>query len=98
MLEAFASGTAVVSTHTGGVPAILHDDVHGLLVPPNDDQTLARAALRLLHEPDLAPRLTRTAYGAIDAYTWPRVRPLWLSANRRLVTSAPQPAARLERA
>jgi glycosyltransferase involved in cell wall biosynthesis len=98
VLEAFASGTAVVSTHAGGVPAILHDDVHGLLVPPNDDQTMARAALRLLHEPDLAPRLTRTAYRAIDAYTWPRVRPLWLSAYRRLVTSAPQAAARLERA
>ena len=98
VLEAYASGTAVVSTHTGGVPAILQDNVHGLLVPPNDDQTLARAALRLLHEPGLADRLTAAALAATDAYTWTSVRPLWLSAYRRLATVAPHPAARLEEA
>ena len=33
VLEAFASGCAVVATNAGGVPAILSDGVHGLLVP-----------------------------------------------------------------
>ena len=32
VLEAFASGCAVVATNAGGVPAILTDGVHGLLV------------------------------------------------------------------
>jgi glycosyltransferase involved in cell wall biosynthesis len=98
MLEAFASGTAVVSTRAGGVPAILEDNVQGLLVPQNDDRALAGAALRLLGDPQLSARLTRQAYAAIQGYTWQRVRPLWLSAYRRLATAVPQPAARLERA
>ena len=36
VLEAFASGCPVVATHAGGVPAILTDRVHGLLVPCDD--------------------------------------------------------------
>jgi glycosyltransferase involved in cell wall biosynthesis len=99
VLEAYASGTAVVSTHTGGVPAILQDDVHGLLVRPGDDQMLAQAALRLLHDPALAQRLTETAFAATDAYVWSRARPLWLSAYRRLArTAAPPATTRWERA
>jgi L-malate glycosyltransferase len=99
VLEAYASGTAVISTHAGGVPAILQDNVHGLLVPPGDDQMLARAALRLLHDPALAQRLTAAAYAATDAYVWSRTRPLWLSAYRRLArTTSPRPATRLEQA
>ena len=41
VLEAFASGCAVVSTDAGGVPAILTNGVHGLLVPCNDDEGAA---------------------------------------------------------
>jgi glycosyltransferase involved in cell wall biosynthesis len=97
VLEAYASGTAVVSTHTGGVPAIVEDNVHGLLVPPGDDHMLARAALRLLRDPALARRLTSAAYAATDAYVWSRARALWLSAYRRLArTTSPHAATRLE--
>jgi glycosyltransferase involved in cell wall biosynthesis len=98
VLEAFASGTPVVSTSTGGVPSILQDDVHGLLVPPDDDEGLARAALRLLREPGLADRLATAALAATETYTWPHVRPLWLSTYRRLAAVAPHPAPRLEEA
>jgi L-malate glycosyltransferase len=98
VLEAFASGTAVVSTNAGGMPAILEDHVHGLLVPPDDDRAMADAALRLLNDEALAGRLTRQAWAATDAYTWTEVRPLWLSAYRRLAAAVPHPAAQLERA
>jgi glycosyltransferase involved in cell wall biosynthesis len=98
VLEAFASGSAVVSTRTGGVPAILEDEVHGLLTPPGDDRAMASAALRLLGDPELAARLIRQACTATEIYTWQRIRPLWLSAYRRLATDVPHPLARLERA
>ena len=48
VLEAFASGCAVVATSAGGVPAILTDDVHGLLVRAGDHQAAGAAMLRLL--------------------------------------------------
>src|SRR3954468_1259563 len=43
VLEAYASGCAVVSTNAGGVPAILTDGLNGLLVPCNDHRAAADA-------------------------------------------------------
>jgi glycosyltransferase involved in cell wall biosynthesis len=88
VLEAFASGCAVVSTRAGGVPAILSDEVHGLLVPLNDHAGAARAVLRLLEEPDLAPRLTEAALSTCAGYEWAAVRQQWLKLYRS-VTAAP---------
>src|SRR5687767_5551997 len=50
VLEAFASGCPVVATRAGGVPAILTDGHHGLLVPCGDHRAAADAMLRLLDE------------------------------------------------
>ncbi len=60
-VEALAVGTPVVATAVGGVPEIVRDGVNGLLVPPGDPASLARA-LRLLVEDDAARE--RLAAGA----------------------------------
>jgi len=77
-----------VSTDTGGVPAILTDGTHGLLVPRGDHQTLADRIVSLLDQPTLARSLARNALATCDAYTWPSVREQWLS-NYREVLGAP---------
>ena len=61
VLEAFASGCAVVSTNAGGVPAILTDDRHGLLVECGDHAAAAERIIRLLEDPALVDRLTTAA-------------------------------------
>src|SRR4029434_685778 len=61
VLEAFASGCAVVATNAGGVPTILTDGAHGLLVPANDHHAAATAVLRIVDQPELASRLTEAA-------------------------------------
>ena len=47
LLEAMASGLAVVATRVGGNPEVVADGETGLLVPPGDPATLAAAVLRL---------------------------------------------------
>jgi glycosyltransferase involved in cell wall biosynthesis len=85
VLEAFACGLPVVSTAAGGVPAILTDGLHGLLVPLDDHDAAADAAVRLLRDPALARRLADAAFLSCREYTWPSVRERWLSLYRSVL-------------
>jgi glycosyltransferase involved in cell wall biosynthesis len=85
VLEAFASGCAVVSTRAGGVPAILTDHVHGLLVPCDDPAAAASAVCRIVEDADLAQRLTAGARESCEQYRWSNVRAQWLSQYRDLL-------------
>ena len=88
VLEAYASGCAVVATDAGGVPAILTDGEHGLLAPCGDHQSVAAAVTRLLEDPALADRLTTTARESCERYQWTNVRDQWLTLYRRVVQPA----------
>jgi L-malate glycosyltransferase len=96
VLEAFASGCPVVATNAGGVPAILTDGQHGLLVACNDHQAAAGAVLRLLDDAALAARMADAALATCARYQWSSVRSQWVSLYRRMVRpramTAPTPA------
>ena len=53
VMEASASGLAVIATDVGGVPDIVEDGITGLLVKPKDPDSLYAALLNLLASPDL---------------------------------------------
>lgn len=65
LLEAMASGPAIVSTGVGGVPEVVRPGEDGLLVPPGDAGALAAAVLRLLENPGERDRLSRSARGRV---------------------------------
>lgn len=92
VLEAYASGCAVVATNAGGVPAILTHEEHGLLVDCNDHAAAAAGILRLLEDPALAERLTTAARATCDRYRWTNVRARWLALYRALVRPSGIPA------
>ena len=52
LLEAMAMGRPVVATKVGGVPEVVEDGVTGVLVPPADPASLARAIVTLAEAPD----------------------------------------------
>jgi glycosyltransferase involved in cell wall biosynthesis len=93
MLEAFASGLPVVATRAGGVPAILTDGVHGLLVAPDDDAALARQVMRLLEDPAYARTLAIAARRSCRRYEWSVVADQWLALYRSVKPAAQRRAA-----
>ncbi len=50
LMEAMATGLPVVSTGITGVPELVEDGVSGRLVPPSDEEALARALLAATEE------------------------------------------------
>ncbi len=58
LLEAMASGAAVVASNVAGVPLAVQNGRNGLLVPPKEPAALAGAVIRLLDSPEL-----RAQYG-----------------------------------
>ena len=61
VLEAMASGVAVVASDVAAVADAVEHDVTGLLVPPGEPRALASALRRLQHDPALRRRLGEAA-------------------------------------
>jgi glycogen synthase len=57
VLEAMASGLALVGTHTGGSPEIMNDEVNSLIFSKGDAKSCATQVLRLLDDVNLCEGL-----------------------------------------
>ena len=79
VLEAAASGLAVVSTRVGGIADLLADGVAASLVPPSDPEALATAVADLLEHPEQADRQVTAAREVATRSAWPAVRDQWLT-------------------
>jgi glycosyltransferase involved in cell wall biosynthesis len=54
VMEYMEAGLPIVATRVGGVPELIDDGVHGLLVSPNDPDALARGIEEILADADRA--------------------------------------------
>jgi glycosyltransferase involved in cell wall biosynthesis len=102
LLEAFASGTPVVTTAAEGIRYFVEHERTGLLSECGDPAGLARNVIRLLREPALALALSRNAREESRRYSWEAVRPQWLAVYRSLGPAeavenpfSPEPALRV---
>jgi glycosyltransferase involved in cell wall biosynthesis len=55
--EALMAGRPVIASRVGALPALIRDGVDGLLVEPDDPESLAAAVSRLMDDPQLAAAL-----------------------------------------
>jgi len=86
VLEAFASGTPVVSTAPESMRYLVDHGRTGLLSPPRDAHILAQNVIQLLQNPELAERLAENARQEFQRYSWPIVRKEWLDVYRSMVS------------
>jgi glycosyltransferase involved in cell wall biosynthesis len=54
ILEFMDAGKPIVATRVGGIPEVIEDGAHGVLVPPRNEAALAAAIGGLLRDPDAA--------------------------------------------
>lgn len=56
-LEAFAAGVPVIGAALGGIAELVHDELDGILLPPDDPEAWALMLDRLTADPGIAERL-----------------------------------------
>jgi glycosyltransferase involved in cell wall biosynthesis len=84
IIEAFASGTPVVTTSPECMPYLVKHERTGLLSPVGDEKALAANVIRLLRDPALAAALVSNAREESQNYTWNAVREQWVKVYRGL--------------
>jgi phosphatidylinositol alpha-mannosyltransferase len=73
LLEAMASGTAVVCSDIHGYRSVVRRDEQGLLVPPKDVNALVEALAKLLDQPELRTQMGESGRERAKQYSWPNI-------------------------
>jgi len=81
--EAWARGKPVIASSVGGIPYRVKNGVNGLLVPPRDPHSLAKAIIELYTGRDLAERLG--GEGKKEVYSWNEIVNKLISTYQGLV-------------
>lgn len=92
LLEAMASGRAIVATDIGGYRGVVDSGVEGFLVPPKDGDALAGALRRLLDDPDLRARMGQAGRAKAPRYSWPTIAGQVLAYYEETRRGLPRPA------
>jgi colanic acid/amylovoran biosynthesis glycosyltransferase len=66
LMEAMAAGVPVIATRIAGIPELIADGQSGLLVPPGDADSTARAIASLLNDPALRSRFAAAARATVE--------------------------------
>jgi glycosyltransferase involved in cell wall biosynthesis len=72
ILEAMAAGLPVIATDVGGIPELIDDGVHGLLVPPRAPRALAEVIRVIAQDPELRRKLGDAARARAADFAWSR--------------------------
>jgi glycosyltransferase involved in cell wall biosynthesis len=91
--EALASGLPIVGSAVGGIPDLVDHGSNGLLVPPNDPATLARAITYLADDPELRSEMgRRNRVKAETTLEWSSVTSRYLTTYQGLRVRAAAPS------
>ena len=96
LVEAMNAGLPLLATTAGGITDVVEDGANGLTVPPRDHEALARAALRLIRDPELRARLAAEAHRRREDFSSPRMAALTLKCYEAAIENFKRPRHPLE--
>jgi rhamnosyl/mannosyltransferase len=73
ILEANASGVPAIASRVGGIPGILIDGENGILVTPNDPDSLANAIFKMTENDELRRKMGRAGRVMALDHDWKKV-------------------------
>ena len=85
LLDAMQAGCPIVASNVGGIPEIVHDDEHGLLVPPGDATALRNAIDRMRASPELTQRLVTAAKTWVQLFSPKRFAAMHVDLYRNAI-------------
>ena len=89
--EASACSRAVIATEVGGISEIIINGKTGILVPPGDDKTLAKAILNLANDVDLCHKMGREGYAFVrQNYQWEKSLDIMCELYERVIYDSRQ--------
>lgn len=84
--EAFYLKIPVVATNVGDIPEVVKNNETGLLIPPNDPQSLINSINSLLEQKENSARMASNAYDfIIKNYTWEELLPKYVDFYEKLL-------------
>jgi sucrose-phosphate synthase len=93
LLEAGATGLPIVATNDGGPRDIIANCENGLLIDPLDDDSIERALLRMLTEPEQWDKWSRNGIdGTRQHYSWAHHANRYLRDLNDILEHSPVPA------
>lgn len=86
VLEAAASGAAIIATDVGGTREIIDDGISGLVIPPKKPEILRDALLRLINDPQLRRKIGTSAKEQVQKkFDWELVTQQYHSLFKRVI-------------
>ncbi len=87
-LEAQACGRPVIATLTGGLTEVVKDQQTGILVPPGEVESLAKAILKLSGNPSLRQKFGHNAAEWARSFAWENVLSPCLPLYEKMLAAA----------
>ncbi|MBM3127079.1 MAG: glycosyltransferase family 4 protein [Chloroflexi bacterium] len=87
LLEAMAAGVPVIASNITGYRSVVTDQAEGLLVPPQDENALARAAIDLLNAPERRAQMSAAGKAKAAQYDWDIIAQRVLAYYEQLIAA-----------
>jgi phosphatidylinositol alpha-mannosyltransferase len=88
LLEAMAAGVPVIASDIIGYRSVVTDQIEGILVPPQDEQAIARAAIDLLNAPERRAQMSAAGKRTAAQYDWDIIAQRVLAYYEQLITAS----------